>query len=451
MRRATRRNAGLLLLGDVFSCMAALFIALVLRHGAWPDMTLLSPHLGPFLVLTLVSVLIFFIAGLYDTRLVFARRDLPDLVLKTQVINILLAALFFFLFPVGITPKTILALYLIVSTALIIYWRMFLFPLVSPGAVARAVVIGNGEDAKVVSQALHANAGLGCVCVEMVDIHAYGSTARLRAKLTELVSARGIDTIIADMSDEYAKRLASLYYDLAFPGATACFIRLHEFYEQLFCRVPLSLVGKAWFLENIRADGPHCGYSFLKRTIDIAVALLLLVPCVVLFPMVALAIKLQDGGKVLYKTERVGQYGRPIHLYKFRTMTGMDLGMTLDTKHAVTPLGRFLRKTRIDELPQLWNIVQGDLSFVGPRPELPARARVYAETIPYYAMRHLIKPGLSGWAQINNFEVPRGEVDIARTIEKLSFDLYYLKRHSLILDLEIILKTIKTMLLRSGS
>lgn len=431
--------------------MAALFIALALRYGALPDEMLLAPHLGPFLALALVSVSVFFIAGLYDTRLVFARRDLPDLVLKTQVINILLAALFFFLVPVGITPKTILALYLIVSTALIICWRMFLFPLVSSGAVARAVIVASGEDAKAVSQALNGNAGFGCVCAEMVDIRAYGSTALLRAKLTELVSTRGIDTVIADMSDEYAKRLAPLYYDLAFPGAAVCFIRLHELYEQLFHRVPLSLIGKTWFLENIRADGPHYGYSFLKRTIDIVGALLLLVPCAVLFPMVALAIKLQDGGKVLYKTERVGQYGRPIYLYKFRTMTGMDSGATLDTKHAVTPLGRFLRKMRIDELTQLWNIVQGDLSFVGPRPEIPARARRYAETIPYYAMRHLIKPGLSGWAQINNFEVPRGEVDIARTIEKLSFDLYYLKRHSLLLDLEIILKTVKTMLLHSGS
>ena len=138
-------------------------------------------------------------------------------------------------------------------------------------------------------------------------------------------------------------------------------------------------------------------------------------------------------------------------MYKFRSMTGMDSGETLDTTHTVTPLGRFLRKTRLDELPQLWNILHGDISFVGPRPELPARARVYAETIPYYNMRHLIKPGLSGWAQINNFEVPHGEVDIAGTIEKVSFDLFYLKGHSLLFDLEIILKTVKTMLLRSGS
>jgi lipopolysaccharide/colanic/teichoic acid biosynthesis glycosyltransferase len=193
------------------------------------------------------------------------------------------------------------------------------------------------------------------------------------------------------------------------------------------------------------------GYGLLKRMFDSAGAALLLLPCIPLFPFIMLAIRLSDGGASIYKSERIGQYNKPIYIYKFRSMTGMDSGMTLSSTHTVTPLGRFLRKTRLDELPQLWNIVRGDLSFVGPRPELPARARVYAETIPYYNMRHLIKPGLSGWAQINNFEVPRSEVDIARTIEKLSFDLFYLKRHSVFFDVEIILKTIKTMLLRSGT
>jgi lipopolysaccharide/colanic/teichoic acid biosynthesis glycosyltransferase len=107
--------------------------------------------------------------------------------------------------------------------------------------------------------------------------------------------------------------------------------------------------------------------------------------------------------------------------------------------------------SRIDELPQVWNVLKGDLSFIGPRPEMPALAAVYTERIPYYAMRHLIKPGLSGWAQINEYEVPRSGIDIDRTITKLSFDLYYLKRRSFFLDLEIALKTIKTLLARSGT
>ena len=116
-----------------------------------------------------------------------------------------------------------------------------------------------------------------------------------------------------------------------------------------------------------------------------------------------------------------------------------------------TKVGIILRKTRLDELPQLLNILRGDLSFIGPRPEIPELASVYASKIPYYNARHLIKPGLSGWAQINNFDVPRGGVDVERTSTKLSYDLFYLKRRSLILDMQIALKTIATILMRTGT
>jgi lipopolysaccharide/colanic/teichoic acid biosynthesis glycosyltransferase len=114
-------------------------------------------------------------------------------------------------------------------------------------------------------------------------------------------------------------------------------------------------------------------------------------------------------------------------------------------------VGKFLRKTRIDEFPQVWNVIRGDLSFIGPRPEMPALAQVYSDSIPYYTMRHLIKPGLSGWAQINDFDVPRSGIDVERTVAKLSFDLYYLKHRSFLLDLEIAAKTAKALLMRSGT
>ncbi len=133
-------------------------------------------------------------------------------------------------------------------------------------------------------------------------------------------------------------------------------------------------------------------------------------------------------------------------------MTGRDTGNEgLKSVHTVTRLGAQLRRFRLDELPQLINVLKGELSFIGPRPEMPALVAVYEKEIPYYRLRHLIKPGLSGWAQINNFDVPRQGVDVPRTIDKLSFDLYYLKHRSLLLDIEIALKTINTVLSRTGS
>jgi lipopolysaccharide/colanic/teichoic acid biosynthesis glycosyltransferase len=205
-------------------------------------------------------------------------------------------------------------------------------------------------------------------------------------------------------------------------------------------------------LENISIQTPHYAYDFLKRTVDIIGALVLLLPCFVIFPAVVIAIKIEDGGPVFYRTERVGQYNRIINILKFRTKNGSDTGTdALKSTLVDTKIGTFMRKTRVDELPQLINVLRGDLSFIGPRPEMPTLADVYAKEIPFYQMRHVIKPGLSGWAQINNYDAPRGGIDIPRTVEKLSFDLYYLRHRSFLLDIEIALKTINTLILRTGT
>jgi lipopolysaccharide/colanic/teichoic acid biosynthesis glycosyltransferase len=190
----------------------------------------------------------------------------------------------------------------------------------------------------------------------------------------------------------------------------------------------------------------------MKRFIDVVGALILLIPSLLVFPVVALAIRLEDKGPLFYRAIRVGQSGKPIHIYKFRTMTGTDTpDRAVKSTLSVTQVGSVLRKTRLDELPQLINVLRGDLSFIGPRPEIPTLVDIYAKEIPYYNLRHLVKPGLSGWAQINNFDVPRGGVDVERTIDKLSFDLYYLKHRSFLLDIEIALKTVNILLMRTGT
>lgn len=451
MQHRMRQNALLLVVGDVTLFIGALFVTLTLRYGEWPSEELVAEHLASFIVLSVLWVTVFFIAGLYDTYLALSRKRIPGLIAQVQFINMLLAALFFFLFPVGIAPKTTLALYLAISTTLIVLWRLFVFPYISLGTPARALVVGTGREAQELVEMLNENPQFRFLYAHMVDVSDYASTEDLRAAVMERIHTEQIDTVIGDMRERYVETLAPLYYDLTFLEADIRFISLHVLYEQIFYRIPPSLIGEAWFLENVTIEAPHYAYDFLKRVIDVCGAVVLLVPCILIFPFVVAAIKLQDGGPIIYRSERIGQYNRPIFILKFRSMTGMDTGETLDTTHVVTRVGRVLRATRLDELPQLWNVLRGDLSFIGPRPESPARAYVYAEHIPYYNMRHLIKPGLSGWAQINNFEVPRGEVDVERTVEKLSYDLFYLKRRSLLLDIEIILKTVRTLLLRSGT
>ena len=167
--------------------------------------------------------------------------------------------------------------------------------------------------------------------------------------------------------------------------------------------------------------------------------------------LAAVAIKLEDGGPVFITQDRVGQDNELIRMYKFRTMYRNEVNLAADASdNTVTKVGKILRITRLDELPQLWNVLRGDLSFIRPRPELPSGVALYEKEIPYYGVRHLIKPGLSGWAQLYHDNHPHHGAEVEATREKLSYDLYYLKHRSLLLDVIIILKTVKKLLTRSG-
>ena len=225
---------------------------------------------------------------------------------------------------------------------------------------------------------------------------------------------------------------------------------MHKVYEDIFNRVPLSLINYNWFLENV-STSPKSIYDSLKRIMDIIVSFVLGAVSLILYPFVALAIYLEDRGPVFIVQERIGKNNRPIRIHKFRSMSTLAQDEHGTSKpHSVTGIGCFIRKTRIDELPQLWNVFVGDLSLIGPRPELPQFVKVYEKEIPFYNIRHLIKPGLSGWAQLYHKNPPKFSASGNDTRAKLAYDLYYIKNRSLILDLNIALKTIKELIMRKG-
>jgi lipopolysaccharide/colanic/teichoic acid biosynthesis glycosyltransferase len=374
------------------------------------------------------------------------------LVIKVQVINILLGALFFFLLPFGIEPKTNLAIYLVISTLLILLWRLYIFPLIVTGRIMTVLVIGGSEEALAIAHVFGSNPYFQNIHPYQVDSSKVKDFDEFRGEVLRFVENEQVEVIIADMREEFTGKMAKDFYMLAFEDRNISFYNLPTVYEELHRRVPPSLIEENWLLENVTSRSPHYAYEALKRVIDIVGACVFLIPSLIILPFVVLAIKLEDKGPIFYQAERVGRYNTVIKVLKLRTMSGLDDPQkALKSTLLVTKVGKYLRKSRIDELPQLVNVLKGELSFIGPRPEIPTLAHVYAENIPYYNMRHLIKPGLSGWAQINNFDVPRGGVDIERTIDKLSFDLYYLKHRSLLMDIEIALKTVNTLLMRSGT
>jgi exopolysaccharide biosynthesis polyprenyl glycosylphosphotransferase len=226
---------------------------------------------------------------------------------------------------------------------------------------------------------------------------------------------------------------------------------LESFYETQWRYLPLGIIDPFWPLQSGFQLARTSPYHYLKRLFDVVASATALIICAPLFAIVPLLICLEDGRPVFFRQERVGRDGRRFVLFKFRTMrrrsdeADEDI-YTRKGDRRVTSVGRWLRKLRLDELPQLWNALKGDISLIGPRPEWSKCAERYEQTIPFYHFRHLVKPGITGWAQVN---YPYGESD-EDAVEKLKYDLYYIRHYSLKLDAMIVLKTLYTMLFGKG-
>jgi exopolysaccharide biosynthesis polyprenyl glycosylphosphotransferase len=226
---------------------------------------------------------------------------------------------------------------------------------------------------------------------------------------------------------------------------------LGSFYERHFHKTPLSELTASWFLFDIaEIHRPHV-YGFAKRALDVVISVIALVLTAPLLAVIAVAIRVTSRGPVLYRQERLGKNEVPFTLVKFRTMTVVDGAARASwagaEAHRVTGFGRFLRRYRLDELPQLWTILRGDMSLVGPRPEQVPLVAELKQSIEFYAARHTVRPGLTGWAQINS---DYGGSH-AGTLEKLQYDLFYIRHQSLRLDMLIILHTARAVMRGHGS
>jgi len=260
-----------------------------------------------------------------------------------------------------------------------------------------------------------------------------------RLSLYEFCVRHSVDDILVEVGGTLSPQDSDALMFCTAQGINV--MEITTFYEKYFERVHEASLDERWFWGYDSAKH-HSYYSIFKRCFDVLVSILGILLFLPFAPFVILAIKLQDGGPVLYSQIRIGLYNRPFRIFKFRTMridaetNGAQWAAKNDGR--VTWLGNLLRKTRLDEVPQFWNILIGDMSFIGPRPERPEMIEQIEKEVPFFRYRHLIKPGLTGWAQIN---YPYGaSVEDARN--KLSFDFYYMKYASVVLDLMIVFRTI---------
>jgi exopolysaccharide biosynthesis polyprenyl glycosylphosphotransferase len=431
-------------LGDVVLLYVSLYATLGLRFLALPSRELFILHAVPFSLIFIFWILAFYVASLYEPHTVVFKSKIPSTILRVEAWNSAVAVLFFYLIPVfGITPKTTLFLFLFVSFVLITLWRVFGVQFLGLRKKERALLVGAGREADRLFAAVNAN-----------PLYPMSFYSRFNIKEGDATDAHDLvrrirqeegTIVVIDLDHDAVSPHLPVLYELLFDRVR--FVPQHAIYEDIFDRIPISLIGHRWFLEHI-SSRTHFGYDMFKRSMDVLLSLLLAVPTLIIFPIVAFLIWWEDKGPVFYTPLRVGEGNIPFRIFKFRTMTSMDGGRRLgESVGRVTRIGSFLRKSRIDELPQLWNVISGDLSLIGPRPEFPDLVSEYAEQIPYYNMRHLIKPGLSGWAQVHHEKPPQ---TVEETKEKLSYDLYYLKHRSPVLDIKIALKTVRTLLSRTG-
>ena len=321
----------------------------------------------------------------------------------------------------------------------------------------RVLVIGTGPDARGVEQALTTSRRPGIVvvgfCKVGLDPEVAVSATRIipeGASIAEAVQRLSVDEVIVAVREQRGGVLPlRQLLDCRLGGVRVT--DLAGFYERVHGEVPVDTLKASWLIygDGFRQDWLR---TCVKRGFDIVVSLVLLVLALPAMALTALAIFVESGGPFIYRQERVGRSGATFTLLKFRSMT-VDAEKDGQARWAnandsrVTAVGRFIRRTRIDELPQLWNVLKGEMSFVGPRPERPCFVSDLSKTIPFYGVRHSVKPGITGWAQVRYSYA----ASVADTARKLRFDLYYVKNHSLFLDLLILVETVRVVLFGEGA
>lgn len=431
-------------IGDIIVLYISLWVALVARYFEIPKIYIWNLHFIPFTYLFFVWILVFFIVGLYEQETLFFKERLPSIILKAQFINVALAAIFFYFIPYfNITPKTNLFLYLFISSIFIFLWRKYLTIIFGLKRKTKAILIGKKEETKELSEKINNTSEYAIEIVDTVNINELSHESI--KNINNEVRNAGVSIVGIDYEHENARLLYPILYKYLLSHTRV--VDLHDVYENVFERVPAHLIEYQWFLRNVSSEQRR-SYDIAKRSIDIVFSLVLGIMSLVLYPLVYVAIALDDGGSIFIKQKRIGQKNKHIFIYKFRSMNTNDNGKWVkDDDTRVTRIGKLLRKMRIDEAPQLWNVLKGDLSFIGPRPDIIGNWEKLSKELSYYSVRNMVKPGLSGWAQIKQATPPQS---LEETKMRLMYDFYYIKNRSLLLDFIISLKTIRTLLSRSG-
>ena len=442
--------------------MAAVAIAAVVRLGTQDALELFlfeGGVLKTILVVAIAQVSMYY-ADLYDLRVVADRRELFTRLIQALATTSFALAAIYFWFPSTMLGRGVFLIASVLVVTMAVFWRV-VFEWLSGrmGPRERLLLVGTGQAAVDLARELFSRRHeLGVEIVGFID----PDPAKLGTSLVnpgvigtvddipEIVRRKSVDRVVVSLADARGALPVDRLLDMKLQGVS--FDHLASVYEEYTGKIAVENLRPSWF---IFSDGFR-KTRFLaaaKRLLDISCATVLLVLTLPLILLVALAVRWTSKGPALYHQQRVGLNGRVFTVHKFRSMQAdaeAATGAVWASKTGdprVTPIGGILRRMRIDELPQLWNVFKGDMSFVGPRPERPEFVAGLTEKIRFYGQRHVVRPGLTGWAQVC-YTYGATEED---ALQKLQFDLYYIKNRSIALDIYIIIETIKTVVLRKGA
>lgn len=430
-----------LLLGVMYGQWQDQYLVLVVEHGAlW------------IAGITLLVLLASHWFDLYDTSRMVTKGELyPRLLMVPGLLAFILAGISWYKNGAYLIGHRTAAISLLILTVALIGWRMsFAWVIQLPILIERVYVLGAEDRAQRLVQGLRQNPEIG---VEVVSWRGKleGAVTResVAAHLLETVRKQKVDRVIVAMRDRRGALPMQELLDLRMEG-----YKIEEatsWLEKISGKIEVENLNPSWL---VFGEGFKRGNLFkaVRRALSFVISLIGSILSMPLIPFIMLAIKLDSDGPVFYKQERVGKNGRIFKVIKFRTMRKDAEALSGpqwagDSDPRVTRVGKFLRASRLDEIPQLWCVLKGDMAFVGPRPERPEFVNGILKDIRYYGVRHMVRPGITGWAQI---KYKYGStVDDAR--EKLQYDLFYMKNQSIGLDLMIMFLTIKTVILRRGA
>jgi len=422
-----------LVIGDLAVFYVSLILAILVRHG-WPfNQGVFHQCLFPFSFIFLIWIILFLISHLYELRYAVNRRKFFEMAFKLSGIGAVIAVIYFYLLVPLLAPKIVLFFTILFSLILFLIWRISFNRIIEIPRL-KVCIVSDSKEAEEINIFLKKHPQLGYQVDQILSPKNIEDDIE---KAIREIKEKKIDVLVVDSA--LFENLFSLFSK--FPDAyyKIKIINLIDFYETTIQKIPINLLDSSWFVENYYSKNWEF-YETLKRVCDFWGGIILFVFSLPFWLIIALLIKLDSPGPILHKSIRSGLKGKEFYIYKFRTMMdkadSIGPAWTLENDPRITHIGKILRFLRFDEIPQTLNIIKGDISFVGPRPEENKLTELFKEEIPFYQFRALIKPGAVGWAQLN---YPHGS-SVEDAMEKLKYDFYYLKNRNIFFDAIIALK-----------